>query len=299
MLQFTLLSILVLVCLCQKSHGAPRNHPTHHLPPRDSSVVVFGRRPTRNGHFFQHTQSGDVLRAEEMTPSPSDAATAENRIRKAQQQTTSSQDTAAEAATVDTRNRISFVRLSRPSLFSIRGGGDGDFESYLSEAYVPKADDENQSGTKPPPWFFIDFSLTEALQIARREARLLMVFIPAATPMNNPKDVIAEESLMSLPVRAAATRKVKTKLAGDQPTLSYFVWATTGGSSEAMQAIKRLKVILKKGKDKRPVLVVVYPALVRLLLYCFCFVGFRISVLFVLFLSIAVFKCVFLSALLL
>merc|ERR1712238_480223 len=84
-------------------------------------------------------------------------------------------------------------------------------------------------------------SLSEALGLARSQARLLVAFIPASKPFQKNKkrsyDQITIEGLLSSQVAKIARRKSLKK----EGMGSFVLWSTTPGSSEAVAAMKRLK----------------------------------------------------------
>lgn len=141
-----------------------------------------------------------------------------------------------------------------------------DFGSYLAEAYG--VDDQRSSGKTKGP-VILDGSLQDALQTARQQARMLLVFIPSERPEgergffgrkgnaeSEEMDRVAIESLLSAEVAKAANKKARKKA----PEFgSFAIWGGKAGSREASSAIKQLKVKESKG-EKRPVMCVVYPA---------------------------------------
>ena len=92
---------------------------------------------------------------------------------------------------------------------------------------------------------------------------MLVVFLPSSKPGKKAKaakDDVAIESMLSEKVVEAANKKARKS--GE--TGSFLFWGAKSGSSEATSAAKRLKAKLTSSKgDKRPVLMVVYPAMVR------------------------------------
>jgi hypothetical protein len=143
-----------------------------------------------------------------------------------------------------------------------------DLGSFLSKVYGV-TDDRDDSGP-----LVLGGTLTEALEVARSQARLLVVFLPSAKPPSSKKqqsstqsaDQEALTSILSQPVSQAAQKKARKS---GTTTGSFVVWGAKFGSSEATMAIKRLKVKAtiaagsKKGSGKPPMLLVVYPNLVR------------------------------------
>jgi hypothetical protein len=148
-----------------------------------------------------------------------------------------------------------------------------DFGSYLAEAYG--VDDMRNSGKSEGP-IILGGTLEDALQTARQQARMLLVFIPSEKPEgergglssffgggkkgdaeSDEKDRVAIESLLSKEVGKAANKKAKKK----SDLGSFAIWAGKAGSSEAASAMKQLKVKETSAKgEKRPLLCVVYPA---------------------------------------
>ena len=119
-------------------------------------------------------------------------------------------------------------------------------------------------------------SLQDALQTARQQARMLVLFIPSERPKGESwsffggkkkqesggnNDQIAIESLISAEVGKASNKKAcKT---GGEDFGSFTLWGCKAGSSEATSTIKRLKLKTTSTKGgKRPILCVVYPAAV-------------------------------------
>jgi hypothetical protein len=148
-----------------------------------------------------------------------------------------------------------------------------DFGSYLAEAYG--VDDMRNSGKTEGP-IILGGSLEDALQTARQQARMLLVFIPSERPEgergglssffgggkksdaeSDEMDRVAIESLLSKEVGKAANKKSKK----NNDLGSFAIWGGKAGSSEAASAMKQLKVKETSAKgEKRPILCVVYPA---------------------------------------
>ena len=128
-----------------------------------------------------------------------------------------------------------------------------DLGSYLAKAYGVR---DGRKNAKDSP--VLGGSLNEALRIARSSAKLLLVLIPASAPTKSKKnDSQAITSFLSAEVAKVAKKKARKK--GD--TASYILWSAKAGSSEATTAMKRLKVKATGSKgDKRPILLVAYPA---------------------------------------
>lgn len=131
-----------------------------------------------------------------------------------------------------------------------------DFGFYLSKAYGV---DDNRGDDGPVT---LSGSLASALETARSQARMLVIFIPIGKPSNGKKtkDKIAIESILSSKVAQAANKRAR-KNGGE--TGSFLFWAANAGSSESAAAMKRLKGKLTSQKgEKRPLLAVAYPVLV-------------------------------------
>ncbi len=133
-----------------------------------------------------------------------------------------------------------------------------DFGTYLATAYGVKDTRVAESGA-----LVLGGSLTTALQEARAQARLLVIFLPAEKPnkkTTDTKEFIAIESILSQEVGEAANQRARSK---GEDTGSFLFWGAKAGSSEASTAMKRLKVKPKSSKGgKIPTLMVVYPAMV-------------------------------------
>lgn len=123
-----------------------------------------------------------------------------------------------------------------------------NFEEFLCKAYGVELDDEETVNIHAG-------SLTDAMQSARSEARLLVVFIPSSKPRKAASDALAIESIVSSEVNKVAEHQARKKEDGG----SFAFWSTKYDSNEASVAMKRLKV--KKTSTKAPVLMVVYPQL--------------------------------------
>jgi len=130
-----------------------------------------------------------------------------------------------------------------------------DFGTFLAHSYGVQAT-RNELGAAPTP--VLGGAIGEALRVARSKARLLVVLIPESKPAKNKKtqtpDQQAVEGILSLQV--AKTAKKRATKSGD--TGSFLLWSAKAGSPEAAHAMKRLKA--KQFKDKRPILLVAYPA---------------------------------------
>lgn len=131
-----------------------------------------------------------------------------------------------------------------------------DFGSVLSKAYGVR---DNRGEDAPA---ILGDSLTGALEIARSQARMLIIFLPAHKPSRGKKtkDNVAVESILSAEVAQAASKRARKK--GGE-TGSFLFWAANSGSPESIAAMKRLKGKLTPQKgEKRPILAVLYPVLV-------------------------------------
>lgn len=133
-----------------------------------------------------------------------------------------------------------------------------DFGSYLHEAYGVDVDRGED------PTIVMGGTIGDALREAKSKARLLVVYIPSARPGKKKQtpDHEAIVSLLSPEVSEVAERRARKK----QDSGSFVLWSAKASSPEAVTAIKRLKAKQSSSKgDKRPVLVVAYPAQVCLL----------------------------------
>ena len=129
-----------------------------------------------------------------------------------------------------------------------------DFGSFLENSYGV-VDGRDEFG---PP--VLGGTLSDALQTARSQARLLVVYTPMARPSKNKKskDHLAIQSILSSDVAAASNKRARK---GGEDSGSFLFWGARSGSSEATSAIKRLKAKVTSSKgEKRPILSVVYPA---------------------------------------
>jgi len=139
-----------------------------------------------------------------------------------------------------------------------------DFGTYLAKNYYVE-DRRTTSETDLP---ILGGSLQNALQTARQKARMLIVFIPSEKPKSESwfgggktkyNDQIAIKSILSGEVAKAANKKARKKVEADLG--SFVIWGCKSGSSEAISAIKRLKIkATSTTGEKRPILCVVYPA---------------------------------------
>lgn len=132
-----------------------------------------------------------------------------------------------------------------------------DFGSYLEDAYSVSVDRGDE------PTTVMGGTIGDALREARSKARLLVVFIPSTRPGRGKKQTPDHEAIISLlspEVSEVAEKRARKKLDSG----SFIVWSAKASSPEAITAIKRLKAKQSSSKgDKRPVLVVAYPAQVR------------------------------------
>lgn len=139
---------------------------------------------------------------------------------------------------------------------------NADFGTFLSNSY-----DIKDSRTEDAPQF-LGGSLASALETARSQGRMLVVFLPCKRQSKGKKtkEQLAIESLLSAEVAEAANKRARKK-GGDSG--SFLFWGAKVGSSESTAAIKRLKTKTTSQKgEKRPVLAVVYPAQVRAVTFC-------------------------------
>jgi len=132
-----------------------------------------------------------------------------------------------------------------------------DFGTYLASAYGIK-DERGSDGAS-----VLGGSFVTAMQEARAQARLLVVFLPVEKPgkkSSGSNDAIAIESILSEEVGKAANKKARSK---GEDTGSFLFWGAKVGSSEATSATKALKVKRRPGKGgKKPALMIVYPGMV-------------------------------------
>ena len=122
-------------------------------------------------------------------------------------------------------------------------------------------------------------TLSDALRVARSQARLLVILIPSGRPnKKQPADQKAIESILSYDVSQASNKRARKS--GETATGSFLCWGAKAGSPEATTAIKRIKVNptapMSKG-GKPPTLVVVYPDLVRTVVLGDTFAGWLAS----------------------
>ena len=131
---------------------------------------------------------------------------------------------------------------------------DVDFGTYLEKAYSISKSSRNQL---EEPCTVHSGSFSEALSQTQSEARLLLVLIPSEKPSaGSPTDVSAIASFLSQEVALMADKKA---LKGGLKMGSFYLWSALPGSTEALQALKRLKLSLKNPQGtKRPVLAAVY-----------------------------------------
>ena len=137
-----------------------------------------------------------------------------------------------------------------------------DFGDYLIKTYnielppLPAEHDEEDemNGEKDMKQSSISIqggSFTKAMEYARSQGRLLVIFIPCST---HPKsggslhDQTAITSILSPEVSYIAERKARKK--GSSSGGSFCVWSTRADSPEAIMAIKRLKLKNSGGGSK-------------------------------------------------
>lgn len=129
-----------------------------------------------------------------------------------------------------------------------------DFGSFLEESYSVSVDRGEE------PTTVMGGTIGDALRGARSKARLLVVFIPSARPGRGKKKTPDHEAIISLlspEVAEVAEKRARKK----HDSGSFVIWSAKASSPEAITAIKRLKAKQSSSKgDKRPVLVVAYPA---------------------------------------
>ena len=106
-------------------------------------------------------------------------------------------------------------------------------------------------------------TLGDALRTARKEARLLVAYVPARKGGRaaKAKNSVAEASLQSSEVRTAADRRARKKEKGGAEGHhgSYVLWSgSEGGAAESAAALKRLRA--KPPRGGGPVLLVAYAA---------------------------------------
>lgn len=142
-------------------------------------------------------------------------------------------------------------RDSDPASSYAKEDMSSDFGSFLAKSYGVSSD----QGETP----VLGGTIGDALREVRSKARLLVVFVPSERPgrRKNTPDHEAIRSLISPEVSEVAEKRAQKKQEGG----SYILWGAKASSPEAITAIKRLKAKQpsKKG-DKRPILVVAYPA---------------------------------------
>merc|ERR1712238_424552 len=139
-----------------------------------------------------------------------------------------------------------------------------DFGTYLAKNYYV----EDRRTTSENDLHILGGSLYNALQTARQKARMLIVFIPSEKPKSESwfgggktkyNDQIAIKSILSGEVARAANKKARKKVEADLG--SFVIWGCKSGSSEAISAIKRLKIkATSTTGEKRPILCAVYPS---------------------------------------
>jgi hypothetical protein len=129
-----------------------------------------------------------------------------------------------------------------------------DFGSFLAKSYGLVVD----RGEEPTP--ILGGTIGDALRDSRSKARLLVVFVPSERPecgKKNTPDHEAIRSLLSPEVSKVAEKRSRKKTEAG----SFVLWGAKASSPEAITAIKRLKAKQPSNKkDKRPMLLVAYPA---------------------------------------
>lgn len=134
-----------------------------------------------------------------------------------------------------------------------------DFGSYLSQAYGVTDGRDMSEGGSPSP--ILGGTLNDALKIARSNSRLLVILIPSLPPNKKGKEQDNNHKAIESFLSAEVSKVAKKKARKSGETASFVLWGAKAGSSEATMAIKRLKVKATGTKgDKRPVLLVAYPA---------------------------------------
>ena len=132
-----------------------------------------------------------------------------------------------------------------------------DFGSYLAASYgVQDPRTDTTPGTA-----VMGGSFATAMNEARAQARLLVVFLPVEKYKKGKesREATAMESILSPEVAEASNQPARK----GEETGSFLFWSAKLGSSEATQAMKRLKAKIKTSKgSKCPILMVVYPAMV-------------------------------------
>ena len=151
-------------------------------------------------------------------------------------------------------NKSTKVKGSGPS-----DSAPSDFGSYLSQAYgVTDGRKVDERDSHSP---VLGGTLNDALKIARSNARLLVILIPSSPPNKKGKEQDNNRKAIESFLSAEASKVAKKKARKTSDTASFILWAAKAGSSEATMAMKRLKVKATSTKgDRRPVLLVAYPA---------------------------------------
>jgi hypothetical protein len=128
---------------------------------------------------------------------------------------------------------------------------------YLSQAYGVAATREDLDLECVQP--ILTGTISDALGVARSQARLLVVLIPASKPGKaKAPDEEALKAFLSAEVATVAEKKARKK--NSDPSGSFVLWSAKAGSAEAVAALKRLKASQTNSKgQKRPVLLVAYP----------------------------------------
>ena len=145
-----------------------------------------------------------------------------------------------------------------------------DFGDYLQKAYQLEDSAVSRKSMETPPCIVHSGSLSDALALARSQARLLLVLIPshpaakrASKKANNhiSADVAALTAFLSKDVSRMANRKARKSGPKGGQTGSFVLWSALPGSPEATAAMKRLKLSITNSQGtKRPILAAVYAA---------------------------------------
>lgn len=134
-----------------------------------------------------------------------------------------------------------------------------DFGSYLSQAYGVTDGRGASEGSSPSP--ILGGSLSDALKIARSNARLIVILIPSSPPHKKGKEQNSDRKAIASFLSSETSRAAKKKARNNAETAAFVLWGAKAGSSEATTAMKLLKVKPTSAKgNKRPVLLVAYPA---------------------------------------
>lgn len=149
-----------------------------------------------------------------------------------------------------------------PELNKASENARNDFGSYLAQSYAVDDARPTKSNRETAP--FLGGSLTDALRIARSQARLLVVFIPAAQPSKRGSSTTPDQEAIQSLLSKKAVSAAKKKARKDEPYGSYIYWGAKPGSPDAVAALKRLKPQQTNSKGvKKPILLVAFPKQVR------------------------------------